>query len=63
MLKDLIEIIAKSLVDNPDSVSVSEIEGELRKHGAEMVFLALNLVEKERKEVEEISKLSRRLPG
>ena len=28
MLKDLIEIIARSLVDNPDSVSVSEIEGE-----------------------------------
>ena len=28
MLKDLIEFIAKSLVDNPDSVSVSEIEGE-----------------------------------
>lgn len=28
MLKDLIEFIAKSLVDNPDSVSVTEIEGE-----------------------------------
>lgn len=28
MLKDLIEFIAKSLVDNPDRVSVSEIEGE-----------------------------------
>ena len=28
MLKDLIEFIAKSLVDNPDSVSVAEIEGE-----------------------------------
>ncbi|GAB6111161.1 KH domain-containing protein [Desulfomicrobium salsuginis] len=28
MLKDLIEFMAKSLVDNPDSVSVSEIEGE-----------------------------------
>jgi predicted RNA-binding protein YlqC (UPF0109 family) len=27
-LKDLIEYIAKSLVDNPDAVSVSEIEGE-----------------------------------
>jgi two-component system NtrC family sensor kinase len=40
----------------------SEIEGELRRHGAEMVFLALNLVEKERKEVEEMSRLSRRLP-
>lgn len=28
MLKDLIEYIAKSLVDNPDDVSVSEVEGE-----------------------------------
>ncbi len=28
MLKDLIEFIAKSLVDNPDAVQVSEIEGE-----------------------------------
>lgn len=28
MLKDLIEYIAKSLVDNPDAVKVSEVEGE-----------------------------------
>jgi len=28
MLKELIEYIAKSLVDNPDAVKVSEIEGE-----------------------------------
>ncbi|WP_461208417.1 KH domain-containing protein [Desulfocurvus sp. DL9XJH121] len=28
MLKDLITYIAKSLVDNPDEVHVSEIEGE-----------------------------------
>ncbi len=28
MLKGLIEFIAKALVDNPDQVSVSEIEGE-----------------------------------
>jgi two-component system NtrC family sensor kinase len=42
--------------------SVSEIEGELRKHGAEMIFMALNLVDQERREVEEMSKLSRRLP-
>ena len=27
-MKDLIEKIAKSLVDNPDQVSVTEIEGE-----------------------------------
>jgi hypothetical protein len=28
MLKDLIEYIAKSLVDEPDAVKVTEIEGE-----------------------------------
>ena len=28
MLKDLIEYVAKSLVDNPEQVHVSEIEGE-----------------------------------
>jgi hypothetical protein len=28
MLKDLVEFIAKSLVDKPDEVEVSEIEGE-----------------------------------
>ena len=28
MLKELIEFIAKALVDNPDQVRVSEIEGE-----------------------------------
>ncbi|AEM73996.1 KH domain-containing protein [Caldicellulosiruptor acetigenus] len=28
MLKDLVEVIAKSLVDNPDQVRVSEIHGE-----------------------------------
>ncbi len=28
MLKELIEFIAKALVDNPDMVKVSEIEGE-----------------------------------
>ena len=28
MLKELIEYIAKALVDNPDQVRVSEIEGE-----------------------------------
>ena len=27
-MKDLIEYIAKSLVDNPDAVQVSEVEGE-----------------------------------
>lgn len=28
MLRDLIEFIAKSLVDNPDQVQVKEVEGE-----------------------------------
>ncbi len=28
MLKELVEMIAKALVDNPDQVSVIEIEGE-----------------------------------
>ncbi len=28
MLKDLVEYIAKSLVDNPDAVIVTEVEGE-----------------------------------
>ncbi len=42
--------------------SVSEIETELRQHGAEMIFLARNLVEQERKQVEEITRLSRQLP-
>lgn len=28
MLKEMIEYIAKSLVDEPDQVSVSEVEGE-----------------------------------
>ena len=27
-MKDLVEIIAKSLVDNPDAVHVNEIQGE-----------------------------------
>jgi predicted RNA-binding protein YlqC (UPF0109 family) len=27
-VKDLIELIAKSLVDNPDNVEVSQLEGE-----------------------------------
>jgi len=40
----------------------SEIEGELRKHGAEMIFNASSVVDQERKEVEEIFWLSRRMP-
>jgi two-component system, NtrC family, sensor kinase len=40
----------------------ARIEGELRQHGAEMIFLAANLVEKERKEVEAMTQLSRQVP-
>jgi two-component system NtrC family sensor kinase len=40
----------------------AEIETELRHHGAEMIFLARNLVDQERKQVEEITRLSRQLP-
>ncbi|MFY9113449.1 MAG: RNA-binding protein, partial [Desulfomonilia bacterium] len=29
MMRELIEYIAKALVDNPDEVSVSEVEGEV----------------------------------
>ncbi|CAK7042867.1 MAG: hypothetical protein DELT_02902 [Desulfovibrio sp.] len=28
MLKDLVTYVAKSLVDNPDSVQITEVEGE-----------------------------------
>jgi len=28
MMKELVEVIAKSLVDHPDAVSVQEVEGE-----------------------------------
>jgi signal transduction histidine kinase len=42
--------------------SYGEIEGELRQHGAEMIALAMNLVQQERKEVENLSKLSRQIP-
>jgi two-component system, NtrC family, sensor kinase len=42
--------------------SYGEIEGELRQHGAEMVALAVNLVQQERSEVENLSKLSRQIP-
>ena len=43
-------------------VPPASIEGELRQHGAEMIFLSANLVEKERKEVEAMTQLSRRVP-
>ena len=48
---------------SPEDVgSFSEIERELRRHGAEMVFMAVILVDQERKEVEEISRWHRQIP-
>jgi two-component system NtrC family sensor kinase len=41
--------------------SYGDIEGELRQHGAEMIALAMNLVQQERKDVENFSKLSRQI--
>jgi two-component system NtrC family sensor kinase len=38
-----------------------KIEGELREHGAEMIAFAVNLVQQERKEVDNLSKLSRHI--
>jgi two-component system NtrC family sensor kinase len=38
------------------------IEGELRQHGAEMIFRAAHLVEKERNDVEAMTRLSRQVP-
>jgi two-component system NtrC family sensor kinase len=43
-------------------LSLTKIEGELRQVGAEMIFLASNLVEKERKDVEAMTQWSRQVP-
>jgi two-component system, NtrC family, sensor kinase len=45
-----------------DLASLTKIEGELRHHGAEMIFMAANLVDKERKDVEAMTKISRQVP-
>jgi two-component system NtrC family sensor kinase len=49
-------------VESATQEPYGEIEGELRQHGAEMIALAVNLVQQERKEVENLSKLSRQIP-
>jgi two-component system NtrC family sensor kinase len=49
-------------VEGTTQESYGEIEGELRQHGAEMLAFAVNLVQQERKEVENLSKLSRQIP-
>jgi two-component system NtrC family sensor kinase len=41
---------------------LGRIEGELRQHGAEMIFMAATLLDKERKEVEAMTKLSSQVP-
>lgn len=46
----------------PDSSRRNEIEDELREHGAEMVAVAENLVAKERKAVNSMLAMSRRIP-
>ncbi len=61
------ENLLTSLRVNPSGLSEkpvasTRIEGELRQHGSEMIFLAANLVEKERKEVEGLTRLSRQVP-
>ena len=40
----------------------AQIEGELRQYGAEMVFMAANLADKERRDVDEMIRLSRLVP-
>jgi two-component system, NtrC family, sensor kinase len=45
-----------------NSVALAKVEGELRQHGAEMIFMASNLVEKERKDVEAMTKWSQQVP-
>ena len=49
-------------VEGTTQASYGEIESELRQHGAEMVALAVNLVQQERKDVENLSKLSLQIP-
>jgi two-component system NtrC family sensor kinase len=46
--------------ENP--VTRAKIEGELRQYGAEMIYMAANLVEKERKDVEAMIKWFRQVP-
>jgi signal transduction histidine kinase len=44
------------------AANLATIEGELRQHGAEMIFMAANLLEQERREVEAMTKLSSQVP-
>ena len=59
LLGSLRELMPGS-AENP--VVLAKIEGELRQHGAEMIFMAANLVEKERKDVEAMTQWSRQVP-
>lgn len=47
---------------NPDASQLNDIEGELRKHGAEMVAVAEDLVSKERKSLNSMLLMSQRIP-
>ncbi|OGP50154.1 MAG: hypothetical protein A2Y79_07535 [Deltaproteobacteria bacterium RBG_13_43_22] len=60
LLGSLRELIPPGSGENP--VTLAKIEGELRQHGAEMIFMAANLVEKERKDVEAMTQWSRQVP-
>jgi len=59
-LLDTLKTLQTRAPENVDSFS--EIEEELRRHGAEMIFTAVNLVDQERKEVEEMSRWYRQVP-
>ncbi|SPD72592.1 putative ATPase/histidine kinase/DNA gyrase B/HSP90 domain protein [uncultured Desulfobacterium sp.] len=48
--------------ETSNKLNYDETEAELRRHGAKMIALAANLVEQERKEVEDLSKLCGQIP-
>ncbi|RLA93007.1 MAG: hypothetical protein DRG25_05330, partial [Deltaproteobacteria bacterium] len=56
------EKLLKSLISNKNSERKHKIELELREHGAEMVSLAMSLVEKERQSIKNMLNISKRLP-
>ena len=56
------EKLLKLLIANKDSNKKHEIELDLRQHGSEMVSHAMDLVKKERQSVQEMLRMSKRLP-
>ena len=59
-------LLSSLKVPQPESAqrsgTPSQVEGELRQYGAEMVFMAYNLADKERRDVDEMIRLSRLVP-